>query len=74
MNDKIQLNRTNPAKSIMKTKDYSQWTIRLKVSSEERKSIHKEAIENGLSIAEYVKFKLLHDSSMENSVTKGKSA
>ena len=58
----------------MKSKQPPQWTIRLKVSPEERKRIHKEAIDRGLSIAEYVKLKLLQDSSIKNHLIEGKFA
>jgi len=58
----------------MNNKQLSQWTIRLKVSPEERKQIHKEAIDKGLTIAEYVKFKVLENSSQTNNLTQGKSA
>jgi len=55
----------------MKANQFQQWTIRLKVSSEERKQIHKDAIDRGLSIADYVKLKLLQNSSH---LSEGKSA
>ncbi|MDJ0718659.1 MAG: hypothetical protein QNJ54_31275 [Prochloraceae cyanobacterium] len=59
----------------MKANQSAQWTIRLKVSPEERKQIHKKAIDRGLSIAEYVKFKVLDDSSsITNHLIEGKSA
>lgn len=57
----------------MKSNQCPQWTIRLRVSPEERKQIQKEAIDRDLSIAEYIKLKLLDDSSMKNLV-QGKSA
>ncbi len=58
----------------MKTNQLAQWTIRLRVSPEERKRIHKEAIERDLTIAEYVKSKVLEDSSRGNLLIEGKSA
>ncbi len=58
----------------MRVKQSQQWTIRLRVSPEERKQIHKEAIERDLSIAEYVKSKVLEDKSRQNPVIEGKSA
>ncbi len=58
----------------MKENKLSEWTIRLKVSPEERKQIHKEAIDLGLSIAEYVKLKVLQNSSIRNRLIEGKSA
>ncbi len=57
----------------MKRKKSPEWTIRLRVSPEERKRIHKEAIDRDLSIAEYIKFKVLDDSSV-NHLVGGKSA
>ena len=59
---------------IVKSNQFQQWTIRLKVSPEERKRIHKEAIDNGQSIAEYVKRKVLGDLSRTNNLIEGKSA
>ena len=58
----------------MKSNQSLQWTIRLRVSPEERKRIHKEAIDRGLSIAEYVKSKVLGDFSRTNNLIEGKSA
>lgn len=58
----------------MKSKDLQQWTIRLKVSSEERKKIHKDAIDRGLSIAEHIKTKVLDNSAITKALIQGKSA
>ena len=58
----------------MKSKKPPEWTIRLRVSPEQRKQIHKEAIDKGLSIADYVKLKVLGDSSNQKSLIQGKSA
>ncbi len=58
----------------MSTKQSQQWTIRLRVSPEERKQIHKEAIDRDLSIAEYIKIKVLGAPSIHNHLIEGKSA
>ncbi len=52
---------------------FKQWTIRLRVSPEERKQIHKDAIDVGLSIADYVKLKLLENKSIQKHLIEGKS-
>ncbi len=58
----------------MKANQIQKWTIRLKVSPEERKKIHKDAIDLDLSIAEYIKSKLLDDGSITTHLIEGKSA
>ena len=50
------------------------WSIKLQVSPEEEKRIKKEAIDNDMRIAEYVKLKLLGDNSNCLDLTQGKSA
>jgi len=59
----------------MKSNLPPQWTIRLRVSPEERKQIQKEAIDRDLSIAEYIKLKVLEsDSPTIKRLVEGKSA
>jgi len=58
----------------MKPNSITPWTIRLKVSPEERKQIHKEAIDRDLSIAEYIKLKVLEDSSIDKYLSQRQSA
>lgn len=58
----------------MKKNQLPQWTIRLRVSPEQRKKIQKEAIDRDLSIADYIKSKVLDELSIKNPRIEGKSA
>ena len=48
------------------------WNIKLKVSPEEEKRIKKEAIDNDMRVAEYIKLKVLGDGSNVLDLTQGK--
>ncbi len=50
------------------------WSIKLQVSPEEEKKIRKEAIDNDMRVAEYIKVKVLGDGSNCVDLTQGKSA
>ena len=50
------------------------WNIRLKVSPEEERKIKKEAIDNDMRVAEYIKQVLLDRLSASQNPTQGKSA
>lgn len=58
----------------MKGNQLPQWTVRLRVSPEQRKKIQKEAIDRDLSIADYIKLKVLDESSIKINLIEGKSA
>jgi len=56
----------------MNLKTIKQWHIKLKVSIEEERKIKKEAIDQGLQVGEYIKLKVLGDSSTKTFLDKGK--
>ena len=56
----------------MKLDRFERWNIKLKVTSQERKQIQKEAIDNDMRVAEYIKVKLLGDGSNCLDLTQGK--
>lgn len=56
----------------MNLKTIKQWHIKLKVSIEEERKIKKEAIDQGLQVGEYIKLKVLADSSTKTFLDKGK--
>lgn len=58
----------------MKLEKIQQWNVKLKVTPQERKQIQKEAIDLDLKIGEYVKLKLLGDSSFSEETLQKKSA
>lgn len=58
----------------MNLKTIKQWHVKLKVSIEEERRIKKEAIDHGLKVADYIKLKVLEDSTTTNPSIKGKSA
>ncbi|MDJ0717767.1 MAG: hypothetical protein QNJ54_26690 [Prochloraceae cyanobacterium] len=58
----------------MKTNTSERWNIKLKVTSQERRRIQKEAIDLDLRVADYIKLKVLGDFSVEDKLNEGKSA
>ena len=56
----------------MNSQNLKQWHVKLKVSPEEERKIKKEAIENDMRVAEYIKLKVLGDGSNVLDLTQGK--
>ena len=54
----------------MNSEKIRQWNIKLRVSSEEERKIKKEAIDHDMRVAEYIRLKVLANSSIS---TQGKS-
>lgn len=53
---------------------FEKWNIKLKVTSQERKKIQKEAIDLDMRVAEYIKFRVLGNLPVQNKTMQGKSA
>ena len=58
----------------MKLDQFERWNIKLRVTSAERKQIQKEAIENDMRVAEYIKLKVLGAPIHSLDLTQGKSS
>ena len=58
----------------MNSQKTKEWHIKLRVSHEEERKIKKEAIDNDMRIADYVKQKLLGSSSGKENLAQRKSA
>ena len=56
----------------MNSHQTKEWHVKLKVSPEEERKIKKEAIDNDMRVAEYIKLKLLGDGSNCLNLTQGK--
>ena len=58
----------------MKSNGLERWNIKLRVTSAERKQIQKEAIDNDMRVAEYIRLKLLGGYSTSLNLTQQKSS
>ncbi len=58
----------------MKSNGLERWNIKLRVTSAERKQIQKEAIDNDMRVAEYIRLKVLGGYSTSLNLTQQKSS